>query len=57
MEQEAFSNRPATAGDYSMPEIVDEEMAVDNALFQWWTNHAYENGYSQDEFEDGIQAV
>jgi hypothetical protein len=55
MEQEAFSSRPATAGDYAMPEIVDEEMAVDNALFQWWTNHAYENGYSQDEFEDGIQ--
>lgn len=55
MEQEAFSSRPATAGDYAMPEIVDEEMAVDNALFQWWTNHAYENGYSQEEFEDGIQ--
>jgi hypothetical protein len=55
MEQEAYSSRPATAGDYAMPEIVDEEMAVDNSLFQWWTNHAYENGYSQEEFEDGIQ--
>ena len=55
MEQEAYSNRPATAGDYVMPETVDEEIAVDNALFQWWTNHAYENGYSQDEFEDGIK--
>tara|TARA_R100001460_G_scaffold67147_1_gene107423 strand:- start:1401 stop:2102 length:702 start_codon:yes stop_codon:yes gene_type:complete len=55
MEQEAYSNRPATAGDYSMPETVNEELAVDNALFQWWTNHAFENGYSQDEFEDGIK--
>ena len=25
MEREAYSSRPATAGDYAIPEIVDEE--------------------------------
>ena len=55
MEKEAYSNRPATAGDYAIPETVDEELATDNALFQWWAGHAYENGYSQEEFEDGIK--
>ena len=55
MEKEAYSSRPATSGDYAIPEIVDEELATDNALFQWWAEHAYENGYSQEEFEDGIQ--
>ena len=55
MEKEAYSSRPATAGDYAIPETVDEELATDNALFQWWAGHAYENGYSQEEFEDGIK--
>ena len=54
MEKEAYSSRPATSGDFAIPEIVDEELATDNALFQWWAEHAYENGYSQEEFEDGI---
>lgn len=54
LEQEAYSNRPATAGDYDIPDAIDPELATDNALFQWWANHAYENGYSQEEFEDGI---
>ena len=54
LETEAYANRPATAGDYSIPETVDEELATDNELFQWWAKHAHENGYSQEEFEDGI---
>lgn len=54
LEQEAYSSRPDTAGDYAIPDMIDEELASDNALFQWWANHAYENGYSQEEFEDGI---
>jgi hypothetical protein len=55
IEKEAMANRPATVGDYQVPEIVDETMAVDNPLFQWWANHSFENGYSQEEFEAGIQ--
>lgn len=55
LEAEAYSSRPETVGDYKVPEMVDESLAVDNPLFQWWANHSYENGYSQEEFEAGIQ--
>ena len=55
MEKEAYSSRPESAGHYEIPDIVDEELANDNALFQWWANHAFENGYSQEEFVHGIE--
>tara|TARA_R100001460_G_scaffold10461_1_gene24778 strand:- start:12327 stop:13052 length:726 start_codon:yes stop_codon:yes gene_type:complete len=54
LSNEAFANRPETAGDYQLPESIDEETAVDNQLLQWWSNTAFENGYSQDQFEEGI---
>lgn len=54
-ELEAYSNRPDSVGDYVIPETIDESMAGDNELFQWWANHAFENAYSQEEFEAGIE--
>ena len=53
-EQEAYANRPPSADEYTIPEGVDESLAVDNPLFRWWADHSFENGYSQEEFEDGI---
>jgi len=38
-----------------VPEVIDAEEAVDNELLDWWADHSYENGYSQQEFETGIQ--
>ena len=29
-------------------------MATDNPLLQWWAKTAFENGYGQDEFAEGI---
>jgi|TARA_R100001463_G_scaffold5943_1_gene19898 hypothetical protein len=55
IQAEAFSERPEKAGDYQLPEMVDEEMAVDNELLQWWSDHSFENGYSQEEFQKGIE--
>lgn len=55
IQKEAFSDRPDSAGDYQLPEIVDESMAVDNELLQWWSEHSFENGYSQEEFQKGIE--
>lgn len=55
IQKEAFADRPASAGDYTLPEIIDEDAAVDNELLKWWSDHAFENGYSQEEFEKGIQ--
>ena len=54
METEAFSQRPDAVGDYVLPEILDEESAVDNELLDWWANYSYDNGLSQDEFAEGI---
>jgi len=55
IQKEAFADRPETAGDYQMPESIDPDSAVDNELLQWWANHSFENGFSQDEFEQGIE--
>ena len=55
MQAEAFADRPAEVGDYLLPEIIDEEEAVDNELLNWWADHSFENGYSQDEFQKGIE--
>ena len=38
-----------------LPDSIDDEMATDNPLLQWWANTAFENGYSQDEFAEGIE--
>lgn len=55
LQTEAYSDRPESAGDYQLPDIVDESMAVDNELLQWWAEHSFENGYSQEEFQKGIE--
>jgi hypothetical protein len=55
IQSEAFKDRPESAGDYQLPDFVDEDMAVDNELLQWWSDHSFENGYSQDEFQKGLE--
>jgi hypothetical protein len=55
MEEQAYANRPESVGDYVLPDSIDDEMATDNPLLQWWANQAFENGYSQDEFAEGIE--
>ena len=54
IQSEAFSDRPESAGDYQLPESIDDSAAVDNKLLSWWAEHSFENGYSQEEFEKGI---
>lgn len=55
IETDAFSQRPASVGEYVLPEILDEEAAVDNELLDWWSNYSWENGLSQEEFAEGIE--
>ena len=55
LQQEAYGDRPESAGDYQLPESIDPETAVDSELMSWWSEHAFENGYSQDEFQKGIE--
>lgn len=54
IEAEAYANRPESAGDYELPEGIDDQLASDNELLQWWANHAFENGFNQEEFSEGI---
>tara|TARA_B100000927_G_scaffold216876_1_gene177057 strand:- start:3846 stop:4547 length:702 start_codon:yes stop_codon:yes gene_type:complete len=54
LEEEFNNGRPASAGEYELPETIDPELANDNELLQWWANEAWENGYSQEEFNTGI---
>lgn len=53
-ENAALESRPASVGDYEIPESIDPALASDNELFKWWADHAFENAYSQEEFADGI---
>ena len=56
LEEEAYSQRPASADDYQIPEILDEKEAVDNQLLNWWAKYSWNNGLSQDEFNEGVNA-
>ena len=55
LEKNFHANRPATAGEYELPEVVDAEQANENELLQWWANEAWENGYSQEQFTKGVE--
>ena len=52
--EEAYSDRPADVGDYQIPDTLDSNQVADNELLNWWADHSWKNGYSQDEFEKGI---
>ena len=49
------AERPASAGEYSLPDFVDDEAAVDNELLKWWAEQSFDNGFGQDKFEKGIE--
>jgi len=56
-EREAYADRPATKGDYLLPENIDPESAVDSPLLDWWSEHSFESGLGQEEFQKGIQLI
>ena len=39
LETSALENRPATVGDYQIPESIEAETAIENPLFKWWADH------------------
>jgi len=55
MQKEAYADRPATKGDYLLPEGIDPETAVDSPLLDWWSEHSFESGLGQEEFQKGIE--
>lgn len=57
LNQEAYADRPESAGDYQLPDYIDENEAVDSDLLKWWADHSYESGFGQAEFEEGLSKV
>jgi len=55
LQAEAFKDRPASSGEYELPEFINEEESLSSDLLKWWADHSFENGYSQDEFAKGIE--
>lgn len=55
IESEAFANRPENAGDYELPEGADELASDPNV--DWWSKFAWENGFSQEEFNEGLERM
>lgn len=55
LEEQAYAERPATKGDYQLPEDLSPETDIHAELLDWWAEHAYSNGFSQSEFEQGIE--
>ena len=55
LEADAYKDRPPSKGEYILPEGIDDELAKSNELLEWWADQAFENGYSQDEFAEGIE--
>jgi hypothetical protein len=55
LQAEAYKDRPESAGDYQLPDSIDTDSSVDNELLQWWSDHSFENGFGQEEFEKGIE--
>ena len=41
IEAESFKDRPDSAGDYLLPDYVDEESAIDSEVLKWWADHAF----------------
>lgn len=54
LEEDFNANKPEEYALPALPEGISEDMVLDNPLTEWWTNLATENGYSQEEYEDGI---
>lgn len=50
-----FKDRPSSKGEYELPDGLDESESVGNELLEWWAEHSFENGYSQDQFAKGIE--
>ena len=55
LQEKAFENRPKTADDYELPESIDKSLGADNKLLGWWSKFSWDNGLSQEEFNDGIE--
>lgn len=57
LEAEKLNRRPEAVDKYELPTIEGADMTVmaEHPLTQWWADFAYQNGFDQDTFKQGIE--
>lgn len=58
LSAEAINARPETPDAYELPQLseaIDPAEVANHPLTKWWSEFAYENGFDQDTFKQGIQ--
>jgi len=46
---------PLSAGEYELPDFVDEAEAVDNEALREWAEYCHDQGYNHQEFQKGLE--
>lgn len=57
IEEESFKDRPQSVGDYQLPDSIEPEDVADSDILQWWADHAFTYGFSQQEFGEGLEKI
>ena len=55
LNEQASEGVPASAGEYELPDFIDEEQAPESDLLKQWADHCHENGYTHQEFQKGLE--
>ena len=55
LNQQASEGVPASAGEYELPDFVDETEALESDMLKQWADHCHANGYTHEEFQKGIE--
>ncbi len=57
IEEESFKDRPDSAGDYQLPDFIDDDTVYNDEVLKWWADHSFTYGFSQDEFAEGLEKI
>ena len=55
LNEQASEGVPASAGEYELPDFLDEEEALESDMLKDWAEHCHSNGYTHEEFQKGIE--
>jgi len=57
IEEESFKDRPDNAGDYQLPDFIDDDTVFNDEVLKWWADHSFTYGFSQEEFSEGLEKI
>lgn len=55
LNEQASEGVPPSAGEYELPDFIDEEEALESDMLKDWADHCHNNGYTHEEFQKGIE--